>query len=97
MLEAMSCRRPVIVTRTEGLRDYVEIPGIVTTVEPGDPAGLRKAIVHLLEHPEEAKAQAQRGYEIALERHNSERWVEEFSTRLTSFLEESSPTVPSAV
>ena len=96
-MEAMSCRRPVIVTRTEGLRDYVETPGIVTTVEPGDPAGLRKAIVHLLEHPEEAKAQAQRGYEIALERHNSERWVEEFSTRLTSFLEESSPTVPSAV
>lgn len=97
MLEAMSCRRPVIVTRTEGLRDYVETPGIVTTVEPGDPAGLRKAIVHLLEHPEEAKAQARRGYEITLERHNSERWIEEFSTRLTSFLEEPSPTVPFAV
>ncbi|MBV8555884.1 MAG: glycosyltransferase family 4 protein [Planctomycetaceae bacterium] len=97
ILEAMSCRRPVIVTRTEGLRDYVETPGIVTTVEPGDPAGLRKAIVHLLEHPEEADAQAMRGYEIVLEWHNSERWVEVFATRLNSLLDELSPTVPSAV
>jgi glycosyltransferase involved in cell wall biosynthesis len=84
MLEAMSCRRPVVITQTKGLIDYLAIPGTVTSVNPGDPAQLQQAIVRLLQNPQEAEAQAQRGYELVLNQHNSEDYVEALATRLTS-------------
>jgi glycosyltransferase involved in cell wall biosynthesis len=82
LLEAMACRRPVVVTRTQGLADYLATPGTVTTVNPGDPAGLRQAIVNLLNNPQEAQAQAQRGYELVIKLHNSEQYVEALTAQL---------------
>lgn len=82
LLEAMACRRPVVVTRTQGLSEYLAPPGIATVVNPGDSAGLRQAIVRLLNNPQEAEAQAQRGYELVVEKHNSEQYIEVISTRL---------------
>jgi glycosyltransferase involved in cell wall biosynthesis len=82
LLEAMACRRPVVVTRTRGLADYLATPGTVTTVNPGDPACLRQAIVNLLNNPQEAQAQAQRGYELTVKLHNSERYVEALTAQL---------------
>jgi hypothetical protein len=32
-VEALSCRRPVIVTRTEGVRDYLETRLVVSAIE----------------------------------------------------------------
>lgn len=84
LLEAMSCRRPVVVTKTQGLVDYLETPGTVTTVNPGDTIGLRQAIVSLLDNPQEAEAQAQRGYELVLKQHNSECYIEKLAARLVS-------------
>lgn len=81
--EALACRRPVIVTRTEGLSQYLETPGILTVVNPGDPAGLRQAIVNLLNNPQEAEAQAQRGHELVLKERSSDRYVESVANRLT--------------
>jgi glycosyltransferase involved in cell wall biosynthesis len=82
LLEAMACRRPVVVTRTRGLADYLATPGTLTTVNPGDPACLRQAIVNLLNNPQEAQAQAQRGYELTVKLHNSERYVEALTAQL---------------
>lgn len=82
MHEALACRRPVIITRTRGMSEYLEIPGIVTTFNPGDVAELREAIVHLVNNPEEAEAQAQRGYELVLKERNSDRFVEAIANRL---------------
>lgn len=82
LLEAMACRRPVVVTRTHGLIEYLAPSGIATVVNPGDPAGLRQAIISLLNNPQSAEAQAQRGYELVLEQHNSERYIEALATRL---------------
>lgn len=76
MVEAMACRRPVVVTKTQGLAEYLAPPGMVTVVNPGDAKGLRDAIAKLLNNPQEAEAQARRGYELALKEHNSENYVE---------------------
>ncbi|MBV9389268.1 MAG: glycosyltransferase family 4 protein [Chroococcidiopsidaceae cyanobacterium CP_BM_ER_R8_30] len=82
LLEAMSCRRPVVVSQTQGLIDYLETPGTVTCVKPGDAAGLRQAIVNLLQNPEQAEAQAQRGYELVLSQHNSEQYAKALAALL---------------
>ncbi|WP_017719096.1 glycosyltransferase family 4 protein [Kamptonema formosum] len=82
LLEAMACRRPVVVTRTRGLADYLATPGAVTAVNPGDPAGLRQAILRLLNNPQEAQQQAERGYELAVKHHNSERYVGALTAQL---------------
>lgn len=84
LLEAMSCRRPVVATRTEGLMDYLQTPGTVTSVNPYDPVGLRRAIVSLLNNPQQAEAQAQRGYELVLKQYNCEQFIDLLATRLTS-------------
>ena len=54
ILEAMAMGKAVVVSRTRGQRDVIQdgVNGIY--VPPGDVAALRRAIVGLLEHPEEA-------------------------------------------
>jgi glycosyltransferase involved in cell wall biosynthesis len=54
ILEAMAVGKAVIVSRTSGQRDVIQdgVNGIY--VPPGDARALRRAIVNLLEHPEEA-------------------------------------------
>jgi glycosyltransferase involved in cell wall biosynthesis len=84
VLEAMACRRPVVVTKTQGLADYLAHPGIATVVNPGDAKGLRSAIAKLLNNPQEAQAQAKCGYELAIEQHNSEHYIEVLAARLAS-------------
>lgn len=84
MLEAMACQRPVVVTKTQGLADYLAHPGIATVVNSGDAIGLREAIEKLLNNPQEAQAQARRGYKLAIEEHNSEYYIEVLAARLTS-------------
>jgi glycosyltransferase involved in cell wall biosynthesis len=51
LLEAMSMARPVVVTRSRGLRDYVVAGETALLVEPGDSAGLRDGIRRLLADP----------------------------------------------
>ncbi len=83
VLEAMSCRRPVVVTQTQGLSEYVK-PAIATVINPGDADAMNKAITQLLSQPNEAQAQADRGYEQVLNHHNSEGYVEKLVDRLRS-------------
>jgi glycosyltransferase involved in cell wall biosynthesis len=82
LMEAMACGRPVIVTRTKGLTDYVDKVGTVTPVEPGDERGLRQIIVQLLQNPQKAEALGKQGYQVAQKYHNSEQYVEILATRL---------------
>jgi glycosyltransferase involved in cell wall biosynthesis len=76
LLEAMACKRPVVITRTQGMVDYLAAPDIAKVVDVGDAAGLREAIVHLLKNPQEAESQAQRGYEMVVNQHSSEPYVD---------------------
>jgi glycosyltransferase involved in cell wall biosynthesis len=54
LLEAMSMSRPVVVTRSRGIIDYVADGENALVVDPGDAAGMARAIRRLLENPEEA-------------------------------------------
>jgi glycosyltransferase involved in cell wall biosynthesis len=81
--ESRACGRPVVVSQTQGLSNYLAPPGIVSVVNPGDPIGLRQAIVSLLNNPQEAQSQAQRGREWVLKNSNSDCYVENLATLLT--------------
>jgi glycosyltransferase involved in cell wall biosynthesis len=54
MLEGMAMGKAVIVSKAAGQTDVVEHDVNGLYVPPGNPAALRAAIVHLLDHPEEA-------------------------------------------
>ncbi|MEP1058602.1 MULTISPECIES: glycosyltransferase [Cyanophyceae] len=82
LIEAMACRRPVVMTRTPGLADELINLGLVTGVEAGDAAGLQHAITHLLEHPEVAAQQAEAAYARILSEHTSEYYVESMIAQL---------------
>jgi len=43
LLEAMACKRPVVITRTQRIVDYLAAPDIAKVVEVPDAAGLREA------------------------------------------------------
>ena len=76
LLEAMSCKKPVVCVRTTGLAEYLTDDQAIMTIKPGDVEGLRTAILYLLNNPEEAKLKAERAYKILQERHNLETQVE---------------------
>ena len=76
LLEAMSCRKAIICVRTQGLAEYLTNEEAVLTIKPGDVSSLKKAIVHLLNNPEEAKARGDRAYELVLKNHDVVRQVE---------------------
>ena len=84
LLEGMACKRPVVITRTQGMVDYLATPDIAKVVDVGDAAGLREAIVHLLKNPQEAESQAQRGYEMVVNQHSSEPYVDVLAQKLRS-------------
>jgi glycosyltransferase involved in cell wall biosynthesis len=81
LVEALACECPIIASRTIGLSDYL-IPNEVTTVDPCNPEAMRTAIVGLLENPEEARAQARRGYESVARRYDFDSYIEMVAQRL---------------
>ncbi len=54
-LETMSMGRTVIVTKSEGILDYVVDGETAIVVPTDDPQAMREAIAHLIAHPEEAR------------------------------------------
>ena len=94
LLEAMSCRKPVICVRTSGLAEYLIDDGAVISIEPGDVPGLQAAITHLLNKPEEAQARAARAYQIVQENHvlaNQAKLLAKFIQSLEPETEPSQP------
>ncbi|MEC4816478.1 MAG: glycosyltransferase family 4 protein [Scytonema sp. PMC 1069.18] len=83
MFEAMACRRPVVVTRSPGIIAELIDAGIVTGVNPCDPNDLKSAIQSLLNDPQKAKIQAQRGYELVAKQFNQRTYVEALLNQLT--------------
>ena len=68
LLEAMACRKPIVCTLTKGLSDYLDDQQAMMIIQPGDVAGLQKAILYLLNNPQEAEYQAERAFRLAVER-----------------------------
>jgi glycosyltransferase involved in cell wall biosynthesis len=76
LIEGLCCRRPVIVTRSPGLSDYLEPNDGLSIVEPFDSNGLRQAIIQLLEHPEKTQNQAELGFRLGSERYDFDQAVD---------------------
>ncbi|MGK7888565.1 MAG: glycosyltransferase family 4 protein [Leptolyngbyaceae cyanobacterium] len=75
LMEAMACRRPIIMTDTPGLARQLINQGVVLGVKPGDADAMRQSIVRLLENPDQAKTLAEKGYQRLLKHHTSENYV----------------------
>lgn len=84
LFESMACRRPVIMTQTPGLTQKLAEAGIIRGVQPKDPQEMREAILDLIDNPDKAAAQAQRGYELVQSRYNSEQYVNGIVKQLVS-------------
>ncbi|MDQ1054950.1 glycosyltransferase involved in cell wall biosynthesis [Arthrobacter sp. SORGH_AS 212] len=82
-LEAMATARPVVMSNTEGMSDYVEhgVTGLLT--EPQDAASMVTAILHLLDHPEKGAEMGKKGRE-RVERHHTTQLM---ATTLSSFIQ----------
>ena len=76
LLEAMACKKATVCVKTKGLADYLLDEDAVMTIEPGDVDGLQKAILYLLDNPEEAKSRAERAYQLVWEKNNLDGRVE---------------------
>jgi glycosyltransferase involved in cell wall biosynthesis len=76
LMEGLCCRRPVVVTRSPGLADYLDPSDGLSIVEPNDSQEMRRAIVQLLDHPDEAGLQAERGFQLASQRYDFDRAVD---------------------
>ncbi len=82
LFESLACRRPVVMTVTEGIARRFADQGAIQGVAPGDSASMRRAILGLLEDPQSAQAQAARGYEIVQENYNSGIFVESIAQQV---------------
>ena len=77
LLEAMAAKKAVVATRVGAIPKVVD-NGNGILVEPGDAAGLQKAIVSLLTNEEKRRKYASAGYETVRMQFSSERMSSEY-------------------
>lgn len=75
LFEALACGKPVIITRSQGIIQELIDEKAVLGVNPGDYQGLRQAINSLLADSKQSQAIAEKGYQLVLERYNSQVYV----------------------
>jgi glycosyltransferase involved in cell wall biosynthesis len=85
LLEAMSMERAVIVTRSRGIMDYVEDGVTALVVSPGNAAELRRAIVFLLAHPEQARRLGRNARQRIEQELNLDLYVDRIAETLSAF------------
>lgn len=71
-VEAQLARRPVVVSRVQGLAEIVSDPSVGLSVPPDDPAALAAAVRRLAQDSQLARALADSGHESALRRFSVE-------------------------
>lgn len=75
-LEWMALKKPVVATRVGCLPELV-IPGETGyLLMPRDSAGMAKAIINLLNHPERAREMGERGHQVFLEKFQEKTMIE---------------------
>lgn len=82
LLDAMAMGRAVIMTRNAPLDIDVEREGFGITVEPGDVAGWRQAILSLLQDPDRVAAMGRRARERVESRYNLGRFTASLAAAL---------------
>jgi glycosyltransferase involved in cell wall biosynthesis len=78
-VEALLLGRPVVATRIGGLPEVIRDGETGVLIEPDDPRALADAVIHLLAHPEQARAMGRAGLADARSRFS----IEAYSAGLT--------------
>ncbi len=85
LMEAIACKKPVIITDNIGLgRDFIE-KDLVIGVNPNDAENLRSKIMLLMDNPEIAKDYSERAYDYFQQFHTCEAFLESLAEELKSF------------
>ena len=87
LLEAMATARPVVVSRSRGIADYVCDGETALVVEPGDAAGMERAIRRLLEDPAEARRLGENARRFVVEHCRNERYARDLAAILRDVIE----------
>lgn len=84
LLEAIACGTPVIVTRTEGLAEYLVDTSVITVIPAGDIAAMRQAVTGKLADMGAARRQAAEARNRYLPMIDSARYNREIAEHLYS-------------
>lgn len=87
-LESMATARPVVITETEGMRDYVEDGATGLLVEPGDSKSMASKVLELLGDPERSAEMGQQGRLRIEEKHRTATMAADISSILVGNLRE---------
>jgi glycosyltransferase involved in cell wall biosynthesis len=69
-LEAMACRKPVIISDIVGVAEEVRSHEAGIVVKAGDSGELTEALRFMIDHPEKRLCMAERGWRLAQEKHS---------------------------
>jgi glycosyltransferase involved in cell wall biosynthesis len=100
VLEAMAVGKPLLVSDTEGIADYITHNETGIYVSPGNSEELRDTILSLWERPEELKRLGANARQVVEERMNLDIYVERIAeimnkvAKSSSLLEQSAPVRP---
>jgi len=75
-LEAMACRKPVVVSDIVGLAAEVGSYDAGMVVKPEDAEGLARAIEFLIDNPQARLRMGQKGYQLALQNYSWQKHAE---------------------
>lgn len=78
-LEAAAVGKPVVCTRTEGMKEYLDRAGVRLQVAVGDAEAMRAAINWILAHPAEAQAEARAIHDHIVAQNPKDRWATEMA------------------
>lgn len=76
LMEALSCGRPVVVTSTEGLQEYLRPTDAMDVIAAGNVHEMQRAIVRLLDSPGERDRLSSNALKLARSRHTCEVYVQ---------------------
>ncbi|MEM8935002.1 MAG: glycosyltransferase [Pseudomonadota bacterium] len=80
MLEALACKRPVVMTDSGGLMRSFADKGLLVATPPQDPIAMKAAIQGVLDDPKAAQEMAERGYDHVMAHHTVEPFVENLAS-----------------
>jgi glycosyltransferase involved in cell wall biosynthesis len=77
IIEAMAAERPVVATDIGGIPEAINDSETGLLVPPGDPEGLAKAIIELLQNPKKAKEMGEKGRTRVKEKFTTKKMLSE--------------------
>lgn len=84
LLEAMSMETAVIITRSNGIMDYIVDGQTGIVVEQGQASAISEAVMHLLNNPKEASRLAANARQVVEQEFNIDTYVERLASHLSS-------------